>query len=363
MLGVAAEEMLHWALVNNLLTAVGSAPYVARPHMPHQAKGYPAGRAARPRALRRAGAATLPLPRAPRGHGARTTPKASSRPGRPCRSWRRTDIVPWGQEFDTVGHLYRSIQAGLVNLADKLGEDRLFIGPRDAQATPESFRWPHLVPITDAESACRAIDDIVEQGEGATRRLARGRTTAASSPSWRSYARSRPPTPRFEPAHPVAAAGVRPVDGVLPPRSSITDPVTAAVSDLFNVNYDLIAPDARALLRQCRRGPTSSSAAGRTAVTLDVRRDQAARPAARHPAGRAGASRASPPAPTSSSSTRRASCCPTGGRRGSASRERLDEAAEFADGIVAPEAVRAVLDRVGTQLHQLATAIAAWIDD
>ena len=42
-LDVAAQEMLHWALVNNLLTAVGSAPYVARPHMPHQAKGYPAG--------------------------------------------------------------------------------------------------------------------------------------------------------------------------------------------------------------------------------------------------------------------------------------------------------------------------------
>ncbi len=42
-LAVAAEEMLHWALVNNILTAVGSAPYVARPHMPHQAKGYPAG--------------------------------------------------------------------------------------------------------------------------------------------------------------------------------------------------------------------------------------------------------------------------------------------------------------------------------
>ncbi len=42
-LGVAAEEMLHWALVNNLLTAVGSAPYVSRPNMPHQAAGYPPG--------------------------------------------------------------------------------------------------------------------------------------------------------------------------------------------------------------------------------------------------------------------------------------------------------------------------------
>src|SRR6188768_3562907 len=42
-LRVADEEMLHWALVQNLLTAVGSAPFVSRPYMPHQAKGYPAG--------------------------------------------------------------------------------------------------------------------------------------------------------------------------------------------------------------------------------------------------------------------------------------------------------------------------------
>src|SRR5215471_5992345 len=40
---IAGEEMLHWAVVQNLLTAVGSAPYVSRPHMPHQAKGYPPG--------------------------------------------------------------------------------------------------------------------------------------------------------------------------------------------------------------------------------------------------------------------------------------------------------------------------------
>src|SRR5437588_11370185 len=40
-LAIAAEEMLHWALVNNLLTAIGSAPYVSRPPLPHRARGYP----------------------------------------------------------------------------------------------------------------------------------------------------------------------------------------------------------------------------------------------------------------------------------------------------------------------------------
>ena len=49
---IAGEEMLHWAVVQNLLTSVGSAPYVSRPHMPHQARGYPPGSAVSPAALR-----------------------------------------------------------------------------------------------------------------------------------------------------------------------------------------------------------------------------------------------------------------------------------------------------------------------
>jgi len=42
-LAISRAEMLHWSLVQNLLTTVGSAPFVSRPHMPHQAKGYPPG--------------------------------------------------------------------------------------------------------------------------------------------------------------------------------------------------------------------------------------------------------------------------------------------------------------------------------
>jgi hypothetical protein len=99
-LGVAAQEMLHWALVNNILTAVGSAPYVARPHMPHQAKGYPAGvqLALVPfgeRALRH----FLFLER-PEGMELEDAEGFSpSGPALPIMD--TTDIVPWGQEFHT----------------------------------------------------------------------------------------------------------------------------------------------------------------------------------------------------------------------------------------------------------------------
>src|SRR3712207_1573880 len=112
-LGIAAEEMLHWAVVQNLLTAVGSAPFVSRPHMPHQAKGYPPG----------VQVALLPFsepalqhfvylerPEGMEGTAAEVFPPA----GQPLPPMAPEEIVPRGQEFATVGHLYRSIEAGLA---------------------------------------------------------------------------------------------------------------------------------------------------------------------------------------------------------------------------------------------------------
>jgi len=85
-----------------------------------------------------------------------------SGPALPIMSER--DLVPCGQEFSTVGHLYRSIEAGFAHLADKYGEAGLFIGPPACQATA---LWPELVAIVDLATAGRAIELIVEQGEGA----------------------------------------------------------------------------------------------------------------------------------------------------------------------------------------------------
>jgi hypothetical protein len=43
----------------------------------------------------------------------------------------------------------------------------LFVGEPLAQATPDRFRWPQLIAVTDLASARAAIDEIIEQGEGA----------------------------------------------------------------------------------------------------------------------------------------------------------------------------------------------------
>jgi hypothetical protein len=358
LLGVAAQEMLHWALVNNILTAVGSAPYVARPHMPHQAKGYPAGvqLALVPfgeRALRH----FLFLER-PEGLELRDAEGFDpSGPALPIMS--TTDVVPWGQEFHTVGHLYRSIQAGILNLADKIGEDQLFIGPREAQATPDSFGWPQLLPITDTASAGKAIDDIVEQGEGARGDWSEahyGRFLAVLD----EFLAIKADDPAFEPAHPVVGAGVRPVDGIHP-DVVITDPVTAALSDLFNVNYDLILQILVRFLANVGEDREQLGILARTAVTLMFAAIKplglllATMPVGpEHPGVTAGAD--------FQLFYQKSFLLPH--RRATWIRftERLDEAAEFADGIAATGQARAVLADVGKSLRQLAALMGSRID-
>src|SRR5262245_60323624 len=163
---VATEEMLHLALVQNVPSAIGAAPQLTRPNLPAPARHYPAGVnltlvpfgepalqhfmfLERPEGLALEGAQGIDAP----VHEA--VPLLAE-----------DDIVPQLQDFATVGHLYRSIEHGLAHLADKFGERHLFVGPPRAQATSTDFRWPELVAVTDVASAQRALDMILEQGEG-----------------------------------------------------------------------------------------------------------------------------------------------------------------------------------------------------
>jgi hypothetical protein len=235
--GIAAEEMLHWAMVQNLLTAVGSAPYVSRPHMPHQARGYPPG--VQVRLLPFGEAALQHFVYLERPEGIEGADAEGFQPaGAPLPAMGPEEIVPRGQDFATVGHLYRSIERGFAHLADKLGSDRLLIGPAFQQADETTFGWPDLRPITDLAGASRAIERIVEQGEGA-----RGDWASAHYGRFLEvlgdYRAMRKQDPAFEPAHPVVAAAVRGVEG-FEPDVYISDPTTGGCSDLFNAVYELL---------------------------------------------------------------------------------------------------------------------------
>ena len=238
LLQIAAEEMLHWAMVNNLLTAIGSAPYVTRPNFPQRAKGYPPsvqfallpfGEDALRHFVFFERAMGVEVEDAPTfEHVGEGPPPMSA-----------SELQPRPQDFATQGQLYRSLEGGLRNLAERLGEDGLFIGPPWAQAAPDSFGWKELVPVRDLESALTVLETIVEQGEGATVDVEGshfGRFQAVLD----EYLAVRAEDPRFTPAHPVTAAVVRGVEGEPLTGPRITDPTTASVSDLFNVVNDLI---------------------------------------------------------------------------------------------------------------------------
>jgi Ferritin-like len=49
--------------------------------------------------------------------------------GRAAPAVQKGEIVPRAQDFATIGHLYRSIEAGIAHLAGKFGERWLFVGP------------------------------------------------------------------------------------------------------------------------------------------------------------------------------------------------------------------------------------------
>jgi Ferritin-like len=234
---IAAQEMLHLALVQNLLTAIGAAPHLTRPNFPQPASHYPAG---------------VHLMLLPFGEQALRHFMFLERPegmalddaeglaafNRAVPLVQAGDIVPRGQDFATVGHLYRSIEAGLARLAGKYGEDRLFVGPPRAQATARHFSWPELVAVTDLASAQCAIDEILEQGEGlrgAWQNAHFGQFVAILD----EFEQLRAANQAFDPARPAIAANVRPSERD-PGCLLVTDPTAKRVMDLFNVCYEIL---------------------------------------------------------------------------------------------------------------------------
>ena len=166
--------------------------------------------------------------------------------------------------------------------------------------------------------------------------------------------------PTFEPAHVVEPGAVRPVDDSVP-EVWITDPTTAAVTDLFNVTYDLIL---QLVVRYFAFGEETDE---QLAILADVAVGLmfvAIRPLGlllatlplgpEHPGVNAGANfqlayRSSFLLPHRRSAWIRFS-------------ERLDEAADFAQGIDGPAEVRSVLDGVSAELRSMLVRLGPHLD-
>ncbi len=236
-LGVAKQEMLHLAIACNLLTSIGVSPHLSRPNLPQPARHYPSGVRLEllpfgEQALRH----FLFLER-PEGMDLNDAEGlAAMENAVPVTG--EDEIAPHLQEFRTVGHLYRSIEAGFRHLAEKLGEENLFLGPSGSQTRGELFGWKELGPITNTDEAVRAIEAIVAQGEGSRgdwRNAHFGRFLSVLT----EYLQMTENAPGLEVTRPVLPVLVRPPETGAE-VNLITDPATARVADLCNVTYEVL---------------------------------------------------------------------------------------------------------------------------
>ena len=233
---VAVQEMTHLALVNNMLTSIGSSPYFLHPSFPQPSRYF---------------SPNIRLALVPFGEQALRhflyleRPEGMSIEGVPGFEVLgdlnppelKGGIVPEQQYFTTVGNLYRGIERGFGDLVSRLGEDGVFIGGKHTQATEERFGLPSLFGVKDLESARRAVEGIVEMGEGA-----RGDWTHAHFGMFlgifKEFIETRAMNPDFRPTRPAVAAYSRPPVGI-ENATIIKDAFTSRVADLFNAAYGL----------------------------------------------------------------------------------------------------------------------------
>ncbi|HEY5787213.1 MAG TPA: ferritin-like domain-containing protein [Microlunatus sp.] len=225
-LGVAVEEMGHLGTVCNLLSAIGDGPRFERPNFPQAVGYYPFPFDLVPfsdDALYRMLIFELPRDEPP------PPPPVEFADARYAFS-AEVDIGPDPLTYDYVGELYGKIKSGFAAVP----ESDLFIGNPSAQVSDTWSVRLDLRPVTTSAAAFAAIDDIIEDGEGAPQDRATshyGRflsiRTAYAAAGYFPAARPVVRNPRTRAHHPDA-------DG---PGTLITHPLACEVAELFNEVY------------------------------------------------------------------------------------------------------------------------------
>lgn len=150
---VAAQEMLHLAQAWNLLVAAGGAPYYLRPNFPQRSNYYPLH---------------LPLTLRPFSVDAMSGFVAYEKPA--TLSPHHAKVLnglsrlkpPSGPQvpFHSIAQLYDCILEGFEMIPE------IFVTEPARQTGRDTADFPDLVPVTDRDSARRAIERIRFQGEG-----------------------------------------------------------------------------------------------------------------------------------------------------------------------------------------------------
>jgi hypothetical protein len=163
---VVVEEMLHMILAGNVLNAVGGRPRVSgadnAPHYPHE---LPDGVVLDLLPFSPAAVESFLQVENPEYKAEHQAPEL--RLGR-RRTVHPSHVLTVSDRPTTIGAFYAEIVAGLREVAADIGEEALFCGDPTRQIGGDYYYAAGGAPIvvTDLDSACRALEEVVEQGEG-----------------------------------------------------------------------------------------------------------------------------------------------------------------------------------------------------
>jgi CDGSH-type Zn-finger protein/uncharacterized Fe-S cluster protein YjdI len=235
---VALEEMLHLALVNNILAAIGASPHLWRPEFPVQPGRFPADVLLR---LSRFSEATIDhFVYIEKPEGITLVDGAGyDHPAHYDRATRPDLLSPTPQDYSSQGQLYHSVLQGLAKLVDQFGEKSVFVGHGEAQVGAAEFGLPGLFKVDGLAAARRAVEEIVHQGEGAPahREGSHYQRFVAIKEELVRLKRERPD---FEPARPVVENPTLVGLGDRQDVTPISDALTSKVVDLGNSVYALM---------------------------------------------------------------------------------------------------------------------------
>ncbi|WP_447757572.1 ferritin-like domain-containing protein [Sphingopyxis fribergensis] len=236
-LDVAIDEMSHLVAVWNITAALGGAPRFGRANFPLDPGYLPASITVK---LAPFSAAViqhfifLERPETsdePDGEGFISAEAATRMPVAPR-------LTPASYDYETIGHFYQTIEADLRALVDAIGEEAVFCGDPALQMSQAEVSLGGAAPVTGLASALTALNEIIEEGEGAPahRDGSHFQRFVAVQSEMRQFASANPD---FAPAHPAA------VNPVLrkPPRPEgriwLEDADAVAAVDLANAIYAL----------------------------------------------------------------------------------------------------------------------------
>jgi CDGSH-type Zn-finger protein/uncharacterized Fe-S cluster protein YjdI len=235
---VALEEMLHLSLVNNLMAAFGATPHLARPDFPIRQGYFPSDLDFHLAPFNEATMQHFVFIERPEGidvkDGAGFTHESHYQ-----RVVYSDLLTPTARDYGSQGHLYHGIAQAIRSLSDNLGEEMLFIGHGEAQLSSAEFPLPGLFEISGVETAMKAIEEIVSQGEGAPAH--RDDSHYARFEAIRQeFLELKQARPDFEPAYPAAINPVLTEFADEASTTRVTDPLARKVVDLGNALYGLM---------------------------------------------------------------------------------------------------------------------------